>query len=1593
MASIDNRVVEMKFDNAAFQTKIDSTIKSIEKLDASLKLAEGTQGLKNVDAAAKEVNFGGISSALDGITSKFNVFSIVGITALVNVANKAVDAGIALGKSLSLDQVITGFREYETNMRSIQTIMANTRSEGATLEQVNNALDILNQYSDQTIYNFSEMTKNIGTFTAAGVKLDTAVGSIKGIANLAAVSGSSSEQAANAMYQLSQAISTGSLKLMDWNSVVNAGMGGKVFQEALFETGKTLGTISNVPIDQTFDDWTKAGNTFRGSLEKGWITSEVLTQTLRNFTGELSKEQLLAIGYTEKQANQIVEMGGVAVEAATKVRTFTQLIDVARESVASGWSQSFRIILGDFEQATELFSTISASFSGMVGRSADARNELLTDWASFGGRKAVINGVMNAATALSQVINRLQAAFARVFPPLTAVQLTKLSWAFEDFTKNLIPSQETLRNIGNIFEGVFSILEIGFTIVREAASSFKRLFVELGKSEGSSKLLDFIKGLADDFVKLNKILVDGQIIAKVFDVITDSIIRFAKDPVGELTKLKDAVVEAFNIISTGTESLGNLPSGVVDFLLKVRDAIFSLGDVTPFFAMLYTGFERLKSLTDAFDPIIEALSTFAGYIINWFKELFGKMGDAAEPGDFSKVLDGVNLAIVASIGGLLAFLAKGVNVDLAGGLFNQVRESLDEVTGTLKAMQMDLKANALLKIAAAIGILAVSLLLLASIDSASLTKALTAVAVGLGQLMVSFSILSKISGPKSAASFTIASSGLIALSGAVLLMAFAVKTLSGLSVGDLAKGLIAITLITETLVFVAKQLSGNTSGLIRAGIGLIGVGIALNILAAAVKLFSLMDLGEMAKGLLGVTIGLTVISTALQLMPSDSFSKAAGLILVAGALNILAIAVTVFSKMSWNEMAKGFGAVALGLTIIAVAMHLMPTNMLITAAGLIVVSGALVIIALALKEIANLSWNELAKGLVAIAGALLFLTIAAHAMQGAIGGAIAMTVMSVALLLIADALSTIGNLSWSEIIKGLIGIAATFAVIAISATLIQPTIGAILSLGAALLLIGVAVGVFGLGVNALARGIKVLVDMGQQGIDWFIALLDNLLERIPILAKALAIALLEIVDIVLEALPVIVVQLGVIIGHLIDTLIELLPKFKELIIELISTIIEVVDEKGVDVLMAGYRLLTGFISGLVDNVQDLVKAVADLIIAFLNALATKIPEIVAAGLNLLKEFIRGIVDNIHVLIEGVGKVVGAFITGVADLAEDIAKAGTQLLVDFLIGITNNLIKITETVATLIATFLDELSKNLQLVIDAGFDFLTSFIQGITDKIPELGDAVWKLVNAFITEVGKNIQRIIDRGIDLAIAFINGIASGSLRFADESMQIIVQFIDDLADAIDKNAKGFRDAGFKMAGAIINGMTFGLAGKAKDGVKAMWDVGTDIIGGALNVFKIWSPSRVFRDMGENLVAGLAVGMQDTRPAEKNSERLANRTITSMQNTLSTLSDGLAVSTEFNPTITPVLDLTNVKMGAKSISDLVNVSDGISSTLTFKQAQTIANTEVPTNDTVTTQTGNTEVTFEQNIYSPTQLSTADIYRQTRNQITLAKEELSIS
>ena len=376
---VDERVVSMQFDNKQFEKNAATSIGTLEKLKRSLNLSGASKGLENVNAAAKKCNLSPISNAAETVGLKFNAMYTIADQSLRNIVNSAMAAGKRITSALTIDPIKTGFQEYETQINAVQTILANTQSKGTTLDDVNAALDTLNTYADKTIYNFTEMTRNIGTFTAAGVDLDTAVNSIQGIANLAAVSGSTSQQASTAMYQLSQALAAGTVKLMDWNSVVNAGMGGQVFQDALKETARAHG----IAIDQMIEDQ----GSFRETLKDGWLSSEILTDTLQKFTLtteglsdaqiEANRQMLASKGYTEAQIEEIFKLGETATNAATKVKTFTQLWDTLKEAAQSGWTQTWELIVGDFEEAKELWTGVSDTIGGFINRMSESRNSVL----------------------------------------------------------------------------------------------------------------------------------------------------------------------------------------------------------------------------------------------------------------------------------------------------------------------------------------------------------------------------------------------------------------------------------------------------------------------------------------------------------------------------------------------------------------------------------------------------------------------------------------------------------------------------------------------------------------------------------------------------------------------------------------------------------------------------------------------------------------------------------------------------------------------------------------------------------------------------------------------------------------------------------------------------------------------------------------------------------------------------------------------------------------------------------------------------------------------------------------------------------------
>ncbi len=365
----DDKIVRMQFDNKSFESGVQTTLRSLQNLKDSLNFNNAVSGIENLTAGFQNISVDNLLSGIEQVTVKIPIIGTI-LDQTIRDMTKKVEGFIkdTLDKFSNIGNAKSGFGEYELQIGAVKTIKASTGEDVAT---INKYLEELNEYADNTIYSFSDMTSNIGKFTNAGVKLEDAVAAIKGISNEAALAGASSEEASRAMYNFSQALSQGAVKYQDWRSIENANMATVGFKKELIQTALELGTIrqeGDKYISTTTDMAGKVSNAFdattdfNSSLSAQWMTSDVLVETLKRYTDETTA------------------VGKEATDAATRVNTFTQAIGAIVEDLGSNWTESWKYIIGDFEEATEMWTKFKDAVSGFFKPAADARNEMLKFW-------------------------------------------------------------------------------------------------------------------------------------------------------------------------------------------------------------------------------------------------------------------------------------------------------------------------------------------------------------------------------------------------------------------------------------------------------------------------------------------------------------------------------------------------------------------------------------------------------------------------------------------------------------------------------------------------------------------------------------------------------------------------------------------------------------------------------------------------------------------------------------------------------------------------------------------------------------------------------------------------------------------------------------------------------------------------------------------------------------------------------------------------------------------------------------------------------------------------------------------------------------
>lgn len=1199
---VDERVVEMRFNNALFESKVQQTMRSLAALNEKLMFKGAEKGFEKVSDSSEKVKFNALLNALDNLSQKFSAVEVIGVTALMRITNQAVDAGERLVKALSLDPIISGFQEYETQINAVQTILANTSSKGTTLDQVNAALDELNHYADLTIYNFTEMTRNIGTFTAAGVDLDTSVSAIKGIANLAAVSGSTSQQASTAMYQLSQALASGTVKLQDWNSVVNAGMGGQVFQDALKETARVHGIA--------IDSMIKKEGSFRETLSKGWLTSSILTETLQKFTGDLNEETLKSIGYTDEQIKKIMEMGKTANDAATKVKTFSQLKDTLTEALQSGWTQTWQTIIGDFEEAKELFTRFSDVFSDLINKSSEARNTVLAGGLNSGWQQ-LNTALGDSADFYSQMLEKVMLANGSISQKqiddagsfVKALQQGGVS--AEQLQNGLKESYKQLSVLGALSDDALKAKKLDPAQVRSLAKSFEEVnqkvadgsldldiySKKIGELSGREHLIESIWNV---FEALEKVVEPvARAWQKIFSPITaDQIYNIAKS-IDEFTaklSISDETADKIERTFSGIFAVLNVWKNVLLTVGKVLGEVFnavsplaggflsitaSLGDCLVKMANAVNNSKTFKTTLDGIHWIIgkvsEGMQTFAGVLTDVSNNVSVVFDPLKTLGEWFE-------NFISFITPKLKWLA-----DKIGEIFEELGSGASGAFGNLNGNALWGFANAGMIAGLIAGIKG---FLEAFKDIGSTVKdTIGGVAELLNKLGEAVTAWKN---NKNAETLKTISTAVAILAGSLVVLSMVkperLAASTGAMIALFAELLVALAIYDE-IAKKTKKVGKGTSSMVVMAAGVL-------ILTSALKKISEIETGKLLTSVIAlgaVMAELVAAQVAISKWAKDGAKHAMSMLAMAAAVHVLAEAVEQLADLGWDGIEKGLIAVAGLLAEVAAFSGLSNFGGLTAgkAVGILILAAALSVLEKSVSAFSKMPVDELQNGigvLGAILGEIAVFSMLSNPAEHVLSTATALTILSGGLLILSNALANLGGMTLGQIGVALAAMAGGLIEMGVALTLVKGSLGSATSF----LIMSVVL-------NALVSPLKSLGEMSLEEIGHGLLAVGGALGIFAIAVGTMSLAG-PIVIAVSAALSLLAGSFALLLGTM--AAVSLMPLRMEALVVALGTLGSAI---GV--------FIAGVIAGLGTAAGSIAIAIAEIIVAVCNAIAQAVPAI------------------------------------------------------------------------------------------------------------------------------------------------------------------------------------------------------------------------------------------------------------------------------------------------------------------------------------------------------------------------------------------------
>ena len=1584
-SKIDERVVQMKFNSGDFAKGVAETSSALDKLKQALNLEGAAKGLQEVDAAGRNLSLAGLANGVADITSRFTGLQVVALGALASIGAKAVEIGQQLASSFAntmTRDIRAGFSDYNEKLTSVQTIMNATGSE---IGVVNGYFKELDTYADKTVYNLTDMTGAFAKFTNAGVGMDKSVPAIKGIANMVALAGQGAGAASIAMYNLSQSIAGGFLTTTDYKSLNLANVATKEWKDNMIAAGVAAGQLS-ANADGTYTiladgsgKVTTAAALFNEELSSGWASADLL------------------LGVLGQYGDATTAIGAKALAAAQNVKSLPMMMETLAASAGTGWTDTFEIILGNVTEATELFSYLTGEIGGFTEASAEARNSQLQLWKDMGGRTALFDALKNIFTALQSVMGPIGEAWAEVFPPSLGKTLTAISFAIRDFTAGLILSENAQKNLKMVATALFTVLKFGIDIIKGVFSVLGFLIglaFDLGGAifglitpiltfvrnlmpvkEGAEETTSAVQGFFDMLIGAGKFLT-GWIITGLralgegFNNLLNNgeAVKKVQEMKDGLEGLAKTVAMIWNVLAKG-DFTGNPffaeDSKFVDTLFKIREGIVTVVEA----------FQNLgKGVADAgakaknfWGGISAVVATVWGYIEPIAKEV-GQFFDNIMKGlDLDTVMAGVNAGVLVALGVGVGKLVKSFmnTFSAVGDIKKSFVAALDELGGALGRFGQETKADKLIKVAAALIILAGALFIISQIDPNRLIPAVAAMATSFGILLGGLAILDKIEAEPSIK----ASVALSLIAVAINILASAVAKMGALNPQQLTSGLIGISAAMMILIVAAERLDGLENGIVRSAAGLVIMATALAIMAGVIAIFGVMPMDMLIQGFVAITAALALLVGAAVILSKfapQMVLSAVGLMAMAAALNMLIVPITLLGLLPFPILLQGMlalGIILFGLVIAAQSLSAIAPQMALAAVGMMAMAVALNLMIVPIIILGNLDLATLAIGMGALAVMLLMLVVATNAMTTAMPGAVAMIFVAGAVLIMSVAMAVLAGLGLEGIAIAILGLVVALIALGVASAILTPVAPIMITISGALgifalAMIGLSVAML-IGVLAIAMlGPALLMALG--GIMAFQAAAE------PMLALAGPMAVFGAAMIAFGA------------GALIAGV-------------------------GIVVLGAGLIVLGAGLA-LVAAVGILGAVALGKVIEKITGLMVHIPGMLAMGGAFLALGAGVAVLGAGLLVLGAG----ALLTGLALMTLVPLGALVALSIDIIIKAIQRLVPVSEQVGVIgvalgrLGTATEKLADNGRTAASGLNAMSTSFTtmgSGASQagaQVSSLAALVPGAISGIIAalSLGPAAFQAFATAAIVSMAMMNaGLTAGSNQAQATAAQLGSAIGGLMVSGIASSYGSVYSAAVTLGSQMTAGMNAGLQNGSYSVSQMASRVAANALAAAKRTLGVASPSKEFAWLGEMSDEGLAKGLLDNAGMiDRAGTKVGNTALNAVRESLSDLKNAVATDMDFNPTIKPVFDMSNLKKGAGVIDGLltppslkVGDSFAMANSLALQQEAQAAEVELTREE----NNGKGGDTYNQYITSPKAVSAAEVYRNTKNLISVKKGE----